>query len=156
MLDAKARGEYVDEQELKRQAKSDQKKKGGRADDDECLEWEFEPDPELRKIGEEGRKVGWAYRYRIRRKLEHLQQRQAGKMSIVRRLDTEFRAFRNRCSVRLGNARRGWQTREEEFDSCDLFDDGGDGRRRRRKGGREPEENCRLAVPLPRVEDARS
>lgn len=84
MLEAKARGEYVDEQELKRQAKLDPKKKGGRDDDDECLEWEFAPDPELRKIGEEGRKVGWAYRYRIRRKLEHLQQRQAGNVSLDR------------------------------------------------------------------------
>jgi len=77
MMEAKARGEYVDEQEMKRKAKVDQKKKGGRDDDDECVEWEFEPDPELRKIGEEGRKVGWDYRYRIRRKLDHLKQRQA-------------------------------------------------------------------------------
>lgn len=77
-MEAKARGEYVDDSETKRKGKTDQKKTG-RDEDDECIEWEFEPDPELRKIGSEGRKVGWDYRYRIRRKLDHLKQKQAGK-----------------------------------------------------------------------------
>ena len=27
---------------------------GGGDDDDECIEWEYDIDPELRKIGEEG------------------------------------------------------------------------------------------------------
>lgn len=35
-------------------------------------------DLELAQISEEGRRVGWAYRYRIRRKLDHLKQIQAG------------------------------------------------------------------------------
>lgn len=84
MLDAKQRGEYVDDEELKRQARLGQKQKGqGKPvkDDDECIEWEFDLDPELRKISEEGKRVGWAYRYRIRRKLDELKQRQAGKTS---------------------------------------------------------------------------
>jgi hypothetical protein len=84
MLEAKRRGEYIDDEELKRKARLEQKqKKPGLAkpidEDDECLEWEYDLDPELRKIGEEGRRVGWAYRYRIRRKLDELKQKQAGK-----------------------------------------------------------------------------
>ena len=84
---AKARGEYVDDEELKRQARLEQKKKqpGGAKpvdDDDECIEWEYDLDPELRKIGEEGKRVGWAYRYRIRRKLDELKQRQTGKAML--------------------------------------------------------------------------
>jgi len=85
MLDAKQRGEYIDDEELKRQARLGQKTKGqGKSsttgDDDDCLEWEFDLDPELRKIGEEGKRVGWDYRYRIRRKLDELKQRQAGRV----------------------------------------------------------------------------
>jgi len=85
MLAAKQRGEYIDDEELKRQARLDQKRKQPglakptAADDEECLEWEYDIDPELRKIGEEGRRVGWDYRYRIRRKLDELKQIQAGK-----------------------------------------------------------------------------
>lgn len=84
MLDAKQRGEYIDDEELKRQVRLGQKPKGHdksvKDDDDECLEWEFDLDPELRKIGEEGKRVGWAYRYRIRRKLDELKQRQTGRV----------------------------------------------------------------------------
>jgi hypothetical protein len=85
MLEAKQRGDYVDDEELKRIARLDQKRKPpGFAKpidgvDDECLEWEFDLDPELRKISEEGKRVGWDYRYRIRRKLDELKQKQAGK-----------------------------------------------------------------------------
>lgn len=86
MLEAKQRGEYIDDEELKRQARLGQKRKQpGLAKspdddgDDECIEWEYDLDPELRKIGEEGKRVGWAYRYRIRRKLDELKQKQAGK-----------------------------------------------------------------------------
>lgn len=84
MLDAKQRGEYIDDEELKRQARlAPKRKQPGLAkptdDDDDCLEWEYDLDPELRKIGEEGKRVGWAYRYRIRRKLDELKQKQAGK-----------------------------------------------------------------------------
>lgn len=83
MLAAKARGEYIDDDELKRKARLEQKKKPtgtGKPvdDDDECIEWEYDLDPELRKIGEEGKRVGWAYRYRIRRKLDELKQKQTG------------------------------------------------------------------------------
>lgn len=79
-MEAKARGEYIDDEEEKRKARLDQKKRTDRttADDDDCLEWENDLDPELRKINDEGRRVGWAYRYRIRRKLDHLKQQQAG------------------------------------------------------------------------------
>src|SRR4051812_19794383 len=87
MMAAKARGEYIDDEELKRQARLEQtKKQPGPAkpahDDDECIEWEYDLDPELRKIGEEGKRVGWAYRYRVRRRLDELKQRQAGKILI--------------------------------------------------------------------------
>src|SRR5690348_11626283 len=83
MLDAKNRGEYIDDETLKRQARLEQKQKAQGltkpTDDDECLEWEYDIDPELRKVSEEGKRVGWAYRYRIRRKLDALKQKQAGK-----------------------------------------------------------------------------
>ncbi|CAF5192166.1 unnamed protein product, partial [Rotaria magnacalcarata] len=45
-------------------------------EDVEIIERENERDPELRQINDEGRRVGWAYRYRIRRKLDHLKQQQ--------------------------------------------------------------------------------
>ncbi|CAM4937804.1 unnamed protein product [Rotaria socialis] len=83
MLEAKARGEYIDDEEEKRQARLDpQRKQSGLGkpinDDDECVEWEYDNlDPELRKISEEGRRVGWAYRYRVRRKLDELKRQQA-------------------------------------------------------------------------------
>ncbi len=85
MLEAKRRGVYVDDEEEKRKARLEQKHKPGldkSADDDgDCLEWEYDLDPELRKISEEGRRVGWAYRYRIRRRLDELKQKQAGKIN---------------------------------------------------------------------------
>jgi hypothetical protein len=89
MLEAKQRGDYIDDEEEKRKARTEQKRKphGGHGkpadDDDECVEWEYDMDPELRKIGEEGKRVGWAYRYRIRRKLDELKQKQAGKFKIL-------------------------------------------------------------------------
>jgi hypothetical protein len=88
MLEAKNRGEYIDDDEEKRKVRLEQKRiqKGGAkpvADDDDCLEWEYDLDPELRKIGEEGKRVGWAYRYRIRRRLDELKQKQAGKFKIL-------------------------------------------------------------------------
>jgi hypothetical protein len=88
MLDAKQRGEYIDDEELKRKARVDQKRKPQGFpkpldENDECIEWEYDADldPELRKIGEEGKRVGWAYRYRIRRKLDELKQIQTGKFT---------------------------------------------------------------------------
>ena len=111
MMAAKARGEYVDDDELKRQARLDQKKKPqGIAkptdDDDECVEWEYDIDPELRKIGEEGKRVGWAYRYRIRRKLDELKQRQAGEFSIAISLNSiHFPLIRNWRNIRLVHSR---------------------------------------------------
>ncbi len=79
MLEAKKRGEYVDDEELKRQTRQEQKRKQQGlpkpvAEDDECVEWEYDLDPELRKVGDEGKRVGWAYRYRVRRKLDDLKQ----------------------------------------------------------------------------------
>ena len=87
MLEAKRRGVYVDDEEEKRKVRLGQKHPqpglGKSIDDDDCLEWEYDLDPELRKISEEGRRVGWAYRYRIRRKLDELKQKQASKISII-------------------------------------------------------------------------
>ena len=89
MLAAKQRGEYVDDEEEKRKARLGQKGKGGGGagkpadDDDECIEWEHDLDPELRKVSDEGKRVGWAYRYRVRRKLDDLKRRQAGKIEIT-------------------------------------------------------------------------
>ncbi|CAF1355572.1 unnamed protein product [Adineta steineri] len=80
MLEAKKRGEYVDDNEEKRKARIEHKQKGtvkSASNDDDCIEWEHDSDPELRKIGEEGRHVGWAYRYRIRRRLDELKEKQA-------------------------------------------------------------------------------
>lgn len=86
MLEAKARGEYVDDEEEKRKTRELELKRKQRVlgkpveGDEECVEWEYDiMDPELRRINEEGRRVGWAYRYRIRRKLDKLKQQQAGK-----------------------------------------------------------------------------
>ncbi|CAF4625294.1 unnamed protein product [Rotaria sp. Silwood1] len=83
MLEAKRRGEYINDEEEKRKARLEQKRKQQglikpTEDEDECIEWEYDHlDPELRKINEEGRHVGWAYRYRIRRKLDELKKQQA-------------------------------------------------------------------------------
>lgn len=82
MLEAKQRGEYIDDEEERRKARESKGKHGGlgKSDDDECVEWEYDHlDPELRKISEEGKRVGWAYRYRIRRKLDFLKKQQEGK-----------------------------------------------------------------------------
>lgn len=83
MNEAKKRGEYVDEQEEKRKARVEQKKKPAssnksRQGAQQSAEGEAELDSELRQISDEGRRVGWAYRYRIRRKLDELKRRQAG------------------------------------------------------------------------------
>ncbi|CAF4301802.1 unnamed protein product [Rotaria sp. Silwood2] len=81
MLEAKRRGEYIDDEEEKRKARLEQKQPSlvkPSEEDDECVEWEYDHlDPELRKISGEGRHVGWAYRYRIRRKLDKLKKQQA-------------------------------------------------------------------------------
>jgi hypothetical protein len=90
MLDAKKRGDYVDDEEEKRKARLEQQKKEtsddkSLQDDDELIEGENNLDPELRKINNVGRSVGWAYRYRIRRKLNHLKQQQAGKFQFYKK-----------------------------------------------------------------------
>jgi hypothetical protein len=36
-------------------------------------------------VNDEGRRVGWAYRYRIRRKLDDLKQQQAGKFQCQKK-----------------------------------------------------------------------
>ncbi|UJR21970.1 hypothetical protein I4U23_025038 [Adineta vaga] len=80
MNEAKQRGDYVDDEEEKRKARLEPKQKGSgktHPNDEDCVEWEYDLDPELRKIGEEGKRVGWGYRYRIRRKLDELKQKQA-------------------------------------------------------------------------------
>jgi hypothetical protein len=85
MLEAKKRGDYIDDDEKNRKVRLEQKKKQEshnksryHVDDHQHIEGENDLDPELRKINDEGRRVGWAYRYRIRRKLNHLKQQQAG------------------------------------------------------------------------------
>jgi hypothetical protein len=82
MVEAKSRGEFIDDDEEKRQARLEPKKKPqivNRSYDGE----ERDLDPELRKINDEGRRVGWAYRYRIRRKLDELKRQFAGKNRIL-------------------------------------------------------------------------
>jgi hypothetical protein len=114
MLEAKRRGDYVDDDNEKRKARLDQKKKPSSvlkpiAEDEDCLEWEYDLDPELRKINEEGKRVGWAYRYRIRRKLDELKQKRKGKLNIFKFIFYKtlfFQINRNRNSIRFGNI--GW------------------------------------------------
>ncbi|CAM4782148.1 unnamed protein product [Rotaria magnacalcarata] len=79
MVEAKKRGDYVDDEKEKREESIKEKTKPispTKHEDVEIIERENERDPELRQINDEGRRVGWAYRYRIRRKLDHLKQQQ--------------------------------------------------------------------------------
>ncbi len=86
MLEAKKRGNYIDDQEEKRKALLEGKKKQQSLSkppytkDDQRIAGENNLDPELRKINDKGRRVGWSYRYRIRRKLDHLKRQQIGKL----------------------------------------------------------------------------
>ena len=87
MNEAKHRGDYVDDQEEKRKARHEQKKKPtssnkSRNEGHRTVEGEEELDSELRQISDEGRRVGWAYRYRVRRKLDELKRQQAGKCQL--------------------------------------------------------------------------
>jgi hypothetical protein len=95
MLDAKKRGNYVDDEEEKRKVRLEQQKKEtsdnkSLHDDDERIEGENDLDPELRKINNIGRRVGWAYRYRIRRKLNDLKQQQTGKFRFYKKTKIFF------------------------------------------------------------------
>jgi hypothetical protein len=87
MLDAKKRGKYIDDEEEKRKARVEQKKKKPSftksRDDDGDIKGGKGFDPELYKINDEGRRVGWAYRYRIRRKLNDLKRQQISKFLIL-------------------------------------------------------------------------
>jgi hypothetical protein len=92
MLEEKKHGENTEEETEKRQARLPKKKKSSTHDklrtdaEDEPIEGEKDLDPELRKINNEGRQVGWAFRYRIRRKLDYLKQQQAGKSPLQNRI----------------------------------------------------------------------
>ncbi|UJR27220.1 hypothetical protein I4U23_008516 [Adineta vaga] len=79
MNEAKKRGDFIDDEEEKRKAFREQKQKQNKSRDDnrKPIEGEEELDSELRQISDEGRRVGWAYRYRIRRKLDDLKHQQA-------------------------------------------------------------------------------
>ncbi|CAF3034309.1 unnamed protein product [Rotaria sp. Silwood2] len=80
MADAKKRGDYIDDEQEKLKERLEQEKKQSdlnKSQDDEHIIGENDLDPELRQISPEGRRVGWAYRYRIRRKLNDLKQQQA-------------------------------------------------------------------------------
>jgi len=85
MLAAKKRGNYIDDEEEKSKARREQKKKQSSLsktrhnDNNKSMERDNELDPDLRRINNEGRRVGWAYRYRIRRKLDDLKRQQEGK-----------------------------------------------------------------------------
>ena len=80
MNEAKRRGEFVDDEEEKRKARQEQKHK--QPNISKPVENEEELDSELRKVSAEGRRVGWAYRYRIRRKLDDLKRQQACRLFI--------------------------------------------------------------------------
>jgi hypothetical protein len=89
MLQDKTHDGNIDKETGKRQlARHPQKKKSSSHDKhridvkNESIEEVKDLDPELRKINEEGRQVGWAFRYRIRRKLDYLKQQQAGKFPL--------------------------------------------------------------------------
>jgi hypothetical protein len=92
MLEEKKHGENTEEETEKLQARLPKKKKSSTHDklrtdaEDEPIEGEKDLDPELRKINNEGRQVGWAFRYRIRRKLDYLKQQQAGKSPLQKRI----------------------------------------------------------------------
>ena len=79
MQDAKDRGEYVDDEEEKRQMRAGQKLKQHGLPVVHDEDWGKDMDPELRQISDEGKRVGWAYRYRIRRKLDDLKRLQSGR-----------------------------------------------------------------------------
>ena len=73
MLAAKERqddshGEKDDKRRIRLEEKKRQQNLGKDAD----------LDPELRQISNEGRRVGWVYRYRVRQKLDHLKRQRAG------------------------------------------------------------------------------
>ena len=80
MNEAKRRGEFVNDEEEKRKARREEKHK--QANISKPVENEEELDSELRQVSTEGRRVGWAYRYRIRRKLDDLKHQQARKLII--------------------------------------------------------------------------
>ena len=79
MQDAKDRGEYVDDEEERRKTKAEQKLKQHGVPVVHDEDWGKDLDPELRQVSEEGKHVGWAYRYRIRRKIDDLKRLQSGK-----------------------------------------------------------------------------
>lgn len=73
MLAAKERkDETHGEKDDKRRIRVEEKKKQQNIGKDADL------DPELRQISNEGRRVGWAYRYRVRQKLDHLKRQRTG------------------------------------------------------------------------------
>ncbi|CAF0796061.1 unnamed protein product [Rotaria sordida] len=80
MTEAKKRGDYIDNEQEKRKEHLEQEKKQSslnKSPDDEHIQGENDLDPELRQVNAIGRRVGWAYRYRIRRKLDDLKRQQA-------------------------------------------------------------------------------
>ncbi|CAF4744511.1 unnamed protein product [Rotaria sp. Silwood1] len=80
MVEAKKRGDYIDGKQEKLQERLEQETKQSsskKSQDDEHILGETCFDPELCQISPEGRRVGWAYRYRIRRKLDDLKRQQA-------------------------------------------------------------------------------
>ncbi len=85
MHEAKKRGDYIDNDEEKRRTQKKKPLSPSQSpvdDDTEPIEGKKDLDPELCKINNEGRRVGWAYRYRIRRKLDYLKQQKAGRVQF--------------------------------------------------------------------------
>ncbi|CAF3661360.1 unnamed protein product [Adineta steineri] len=83
MNEAKLRGEYIDPVEEKHKVLPHDEKikhtdhKKSRHHDTKSTERENGLDPELSQISEEGRRVGWAFRYRVRQKLDFLKKQYA-------------------------------------------------------------------------------
>ena len=89
MLEDKNNEGNIDKETGKHQTTHRPQKKKSSSHDKQRIDVKDEPiqgakdlDPELRKINDEGRRVGWAFRYRIRRKLDYLKQQQAGKSPL--------------------------------------------------------------------------
>ena len=78
MLAAKERGDEINDEKDKRRIRLEEKKKQKDLGK-EAERLEKDLDPELRQISDEGRRVGWTYRYRVRQKLDHLKRQRAGK-----------------------------------------------------------------------------
>ena len=98
MIQTKKHGNYINDKDEHIEKKQKQLSNTKFQDKNQPIEKENDLDPELRKINDVGRRVGWTYRYRIRRKLNDLKRQQAGKSQFCKNLN-----LFSSCSVSLEN-----------------------------------------------------